>query len=155
MILLVWFIWTEKPGRPQSKGSQRIGHNSATEHAHGGFQYTPVIDKRHILLATFFCQCLHKKMDACLQNLTKKKKNLTKQLVSTFLSYILNTTGIIQTSIQTIGKVARPKTHYENLICSVGILCYFHLSWQISIVSFIIRSYFSLLLHNKCPSKVE
>ena len=78
MILLVWFIWTEKPGRPQSKGSQRIGHNSATEHAHGGFQYTPVIDKRHILLATFFCQCLHKKMDACLQNLTKKKKKFNK-----------------------------------------------------------------------------
>ena len=72
----------------------------------------------------FFCQCFHKKMDACLQNLTKKKKNLTEQLVSTFLSYILNTTDIIQTSIQTIGKVARAKTHCENLIFSVGILCY-------------------------------
>ena len=26
--------WTEEPGRLQSMGSQRVGHNLATEHAH-------------------------------------------------------------------------------------------------------------------------
>lgn len=57
-----------------------------------------------------------------------KKKKLTKQLASTFLSYILNTIGIIQTSIQTIGKVARAKAHYENLILSVGHSLLFSLS---------------------------
>ena len=30
--MLVWEIpWTEKPGRPQSMGSQRVGHNLATK----------------------------------------------------------------------------------------------------------------------------
>ena len=29
--VLAWEIpWTEKPGRPQSMGSQRVGHNLAT-----------------------------------------------------------------------------------------------------------------------------
>ena len=31
--ILAWEIpWTEEPGRLQSMGSQRIGHNLATEH---------------------------------------------------------------------------------------------------------------------------
>ena len=30
--MLVWEIpWTEKPGRPQSMGSQRVGHDLATK----------------------------------------------------------------------------------------------------------------------------
>ena len=32
---LAWRIpWTKEPGRLQSMGSQRVGHNLATEHAH-------------------------------------------------------------------------------------------------------------------------
>ena len=32
--ILAWEIpWTEKPGRPQSMESQRVGHHLATEHA--------------------------------------------------------------------------------------------------------------------------
>ena len=33
--ILAWRIpWTEKPGRLQSTGSQRVGHDLATEHTH-------------------------------------------------------------------------------------------------------------------------
>ena len=33
--ILAWRIpWTEEPGRPQSTGSQRVGHDLSTEHAH-------------------------------------------------------------------------------------------------------------------------
>ena len=33
--ILAWKIpWTEEPGRLQSTGSQRVGHNWVTEHAH-------------------------------------------------------------------------------------------------------------------------
>ena len=32
---LAWNIsWTEEPGRLQSTGSQRVGHNSVTTHSH-------------------------------------------------------------------------------------------------------------------------
>ena len=32
--ILAWEIpWTEEPGRLQSMGSQRVGHDGATEHA--------------------------------------------------------------------------------------------------------------------------
>ena len=32
---LAWKIpWTEEPGRPQSMGLQRVGHNQVTEHTH-------------------------------------------------------------------------------------------------------------------------
>ena len=33
--ILVWkFPWTEKPGRLQSMGLKRVGHNWVTEHTH-------------------------------------------------------------------------------------------------------------------------
>ena len=33
--MLSWKIaWTEEPGRLQSTGSRRVGHNRATEHTH-------------------------------------------------------------------------------------------------------------------------
>ena len=33
--ILAWKIpWTEEPGEPQSLGSQRVGHDLATEHKH-------------------------------------------------------------------------------------------------------------------------
>ena len=33
--ILAWKIpWTEEPGEPQSMGSQRVGHDLATEHKH-------------------------------------------------------------------------------------------------------------------------
>ena len=33
--ILAWEIrWTEKPGRQQSMGSQRVGHDRASEHTH-------------------------------------------------------------------------------------------------------------------------
>ena len=33
--ILAWKIqWTEEPGRLQSVGFQRVGHDSATEHTH-------------------------------------------------------------------------------------------------------------------------
>ena len=33
--ILAWKIqWTEEPGRLQSVGLQRVGHDSATEHTH-------------------------------------------------------------------------------------------------------------------------
>ena len=33
-ILALKISWTEEPGRLQFKGSQRVGHNLATEHTH-------------------------------------------------------------------------------------------------------------------------
>ena len=30
--ILAWNTWTEEPGRLQSTGPQRVGHNQATEH---------------------------------------------------------------------------------------------------------------------------
>ena len=33
--ILAWkILWTEEPGRVQSMGSQRVGHNWATKHKH-------------------------------------------------------------------------------------------------------------------------
>ena len=33
--ILAWrMLWTEQPGRLQSMGLQRVGHNSATKHTH-------------------------------------------------------------------------------------------------------------------------
>ena len=39
--ILAWKIpWTEEPGGPQSMGSQRVGHNWATEHTQYRYMYT-------------------------------------------------------------------------------------------------------------------
>ena len=39
--ILAWKIpWTEAPGGLQSMGLQRVGHNWATEHTHGGKSMT-------------------------------------------------------------------------------------------------------------------
>lgn len=62
-------------------------------------------------------------------------------------------TDIIQTSIQTIGKVARAKTHCENLM--VGILCYSSLVLTNFYSEFHYSLYIFLLLHNKCPQKLR
>ena len=40
---LAWRIpWTEEPGRLQSMGSQRVGHDLAIEHAHTRTQKKPI-----------------------------------------------------------------------------------------------------------------
>ena len=39
--ILAWNIpWTEEPGRPQSTGSQRVGHNGATSLSLNSTQFT-------------------------------------------------------------------------------------------------------------------
>ena len=39
--MLSWKIaWTEEPGRLQSTGSRRVGHNRATEHTHTHRKWT-------------------------------------------------------------------------------------------------------------------
>ena len=39
--ILTWRIpWTKEPGELQSMGSQRVGHNRATEHAHRQTKFT-------------------------------------------------------------------------------------------------------------------
>ena len=44
--ILAWKIpWTEKPGRLQSMGSQRLGHDLATSLSHSG-QVEPVLISR-------------------------------------------------------------------------------------------------------------
>ena len=47
--ILAWKVpWTEEPGGLQSMGSQRIGHDRATEHAHAyekGHQNEPATPK--------------------------------------------------------------------------------------------------------------
>ena len=49
--ILVWRIsWSEEPGRLQSVGSQRVGHNWVTEHARSVLSILPVL--AHLIFTT-------------------------------------------------------------------------------------------------------
>ena len=46
--ILVWRIpWTEEPGRPQSLGLQRVGHDRATNNTHALYLSKTVLFKSH------------------------------------------------------------------------------------------------------------
>ena len=58
-IMLAWKIsWTEEPGRLQSMGSQRVGHDWATSPSHknlDGNVYGSIIDNSQTLETTQMC----------------------------------------------------------------------------------------------------